>query len=378
MKKHYIFLLAAGILSCMSVNAKNETGKRVSHWAGNGMNIKNAQIISKPQLLTKASATVNADSLVLVNPDGERYWKEIYSYDKEGRIEKVEEFSMDESQKWKSLYTHTYMYNDHGWLSAYINIYDDGTDREEQKYTYSYEGNKGTYTVEYISTWNFNGINRKGNTIYDEQGRCVSAIEYALIDVNGDGKIDAADNKEDGSEPWYKNNEITYEYDDLGRYLKINTTYYYLDEISSKQLTSNVWDGNSYIQTVSIEYPEDEETDMEYYKYEEEAGNPKIGFLYEKEDKADEWELKQKEFSYYPKGSETANEAIGVLQDVNIIAANGMIQISTSESLPVQVYTIVGQCVYDATINGNAIVTSLKNGIYVVHAGQKVVKVSIH
>lgn len=74
----------------------------------------------------------------------------------------------------------------------------------------------------------------------------------------------------------------------------------------------------------------------------------------------------------------TANEAIEAPeQDVKVVVMDGKIFVSTPENMRVEVYGILGKCCYNAIVNGDAMVSGLPAGVYVVRAGKQIVKVSI-
>ena len=92
MKKHYFLLLAAGCLSCLclSVNAQNRLSSPMSQRGIHHPKNKKTAVLPARQVLTRATAEALPDSMVWVDPaDGEKYWKEVYSYTEEGRLAKT-------------------------------------------------------------------------------------------------------------------------------------------------------------------------------------------------------------------------------------------------------------------------------------------------
>ncbi len=372
MKKHYLLTLVAGCLSCMFVNAQNGADRRLPHQVGKSLELGKTFAFSQQRVATRAAAGVQPDSLVIVSSEGENWTKYLYSYTKEGLLEKTETFVWD-ALSWGLYEIETNTYDDKG--RTLVCTRENADVKSVQ--TFTYEGNKGSYTTEYNSFSAPRGMAYKGNTTYDDKGNCLTLEEYALVDINGDGVIDASDKNEDGSEPWVKVYEDIYEYDDLGRALKISQKYYANGEIYSWAEATNVWDGKGYEQRAS--YSENGEAPtMQITKYEVKDGNPMIGSLYQAGANEGEWILTQKDYYYYPKGSETANESVeSPAQEAKITVVDGMIQISTPKSMPVQVYSILGSCHYNATVNGSTSVSGLPTGIYVVRANGKALKVCV-
>lgn len=378
MKKHYFLLLAAGCLSCLclSVNAQNRLSSPMSQRGIHHPKNKKTAVLPARQVLTRATAEALPDSMVWVDPaDGEKYWKEVYSYTEEGRLAKTEglEWNSDLS-KWEFYEDYTYTYADQGLVSSYKTTDMDGYLYEQN---FEYEGKKGSFTAKESSP-NYPTVEYKGDMTYNDQWLCLKQTVYLTPDINGDGKIDRDDYNVDGT-PWYKGWEYTYEYDASGNCTKETKTEFTADEsVYSKVVTTTVWDGMSYSETIVTEYPDDEKTYTSESKYEVKEGNPREGLWYEKDEDSGEWVLNDKDYTYFPKGGATANEAIEAPeQDVKVVVMDGKIFISTPENMRVEVYGILGKCCYNAIVNGDAMVSGLPAGVYVVRAGKQVVKVSI-
>lgn len=376
MKKHYFLLLAAGCLSCLSVNAQNRQDGPMSQRDNRHPKIKRTAVLPACQVLTRAAAEALPDSTVWVDPeDGEKYWKEVYSYAEEGGYAKVEELEWDSDlSEWKPFSNSTYTYTEQGLLSSYK--YTDVEGYEDER-NFEYDGKKGTFTTTKIAP-DYPEIKFKGDLTYNDQWLCLTETSYIAPDVNGDGKIDAGDYNADGT-PWYKDYDASYEYDALGNCTKeVVTNFNDKASVSSKVVTTTVWDGMSYTEKVVLEYPGEGETETAERKYDVKEGNPQEGLWYEKDEDTGEWVLKDKDYTYFPKGSGTANETVEApAEDVKVAAADGKIFISTPENMRVEVYSFVGKCCYNAVVNGNASVSGLPAGTYVVRADGKAMKVCV-
>ena len=376
MKKSYLLLLVAGCLSSFSVNAQNKLSDPMSQRDARHPKTKKTIVLPVRQVMTRATAQALPDSVVWVEPtDGKKYWKEVYTYTKEGRLAKTEgmEWNSDMS-KWEFYEDYTYTYTDQGLMSSYKTTNADGYVYERN---IKYEGKKGFFTAKGSSP-NLPTVEYKGEMTYNDQGLWLSETIYLTPDINGDGVINAGDYNTDGT-PWYKGWEYAYEYDASGNCTKSTEIEFTADEsIYSKEVTTTVWNGLSYSETVVTEYPGDKETYTEEYKYEVKDGNPREGLWYEKDEDTGEWILDDKDYTYFPKGGSTANEALETpAQEAEIAVAGGTIYVSTSASVPVQVYNILGVCHYNAVVNGSASVSGLSAGVYVVRAGKQVTKVSV-
>ena len=375
MKNSYFLLLAAGCLSCLSVSAQNRLSDPMSQRDAHHPKSKKTAVLPARQVVTRAAAQALPDSTVWVEPaSGQKYWKEVYTYTKEGRLAKTEGLEWDfEESKWELYEDYTYAYNDQGLMSSYKITYADGYVYER---TIKYEGKKGVFTAKGSSP-DQPTIEYKGEMVYNDQGLWQSELIYLAPDINGDGVIDKGDYNTDGT-PWYKGWEYAYEYDASGNRTKSTEIEFAADEsIYSKEVTTTVWNGLSYSETVVTEYPADQKTEKEEYKYEVKDGNPREGLWYEKDQDTGKWELGDKDYTYFPKGGSTANEAIAPEQEVKIAALDGNIVVSSPESIRVEVYNLLGKCCYNATVKGYASLSGLSAGIYVVRAGKQVVKVSV-
>lgn len=379
MKKHYFLLLAAGLLSCLSVNAQNRLNDPKSERGSHHPKAKGTALLPAPKVLTRAAAEALPDSTVFFDyfdgADGDKYGKEVYTYSENGQLVKTEEFEWNpDISEWELWEDYTFVRDERGLVVTYTKNNEEG---EKYVQNFKYEGNSGTYTAEFSSPYGPT-VSYKGNATYDDFGNCLTQTEYIAPDINGDGVIDAGDYNADGT-PWYKNYEATYEYDADGKCTK--QTYLNFDaagEVYCKEVTVTVWDGKSYTETDVTEYPEDGETYTYEYKYEVKDGNPEEGLWYWKDKDTGEWDLQDKSLIYYPKGGETGNETVEApTQDVVVAAADGRILVSALKSVRLEVYNIIGKCCYNAVVNGNGSITGLPAGIYVVRADGKATKVYV-
>lgn len=373
MKNSYFLLLAAGCLSCLSVGAQNRADG--SLLIPKGMNKMSTKSLVPSVRQASGSDFSLPDSLVLVNPAGEKMSKEVYSYTAKGLLEKTETLIWDgNSMSWVSYGVSTNTYDEQG----RVLVYTDDSEEAKVKRTFTYEGNTGSYFTESYSEQFPMGFFYKGTVTYDEKGNPLSEVEYYRVDVNGDGLFDDRDKDADGNPVWAKSSEEKTEYDKAGRLVATDYTSYWQDKVEYTMKLTNVWDGDSknYEQTLVVQYT-GEEPLTQKTKYEVEEGNPMIGSIYLLGENGKDWNLMQKEYYYYPKGGSTANETIAPEQEVKIAALDGNIVVSSPESIRVEVYNLLGKCCYNATVKGYASLSGLSAGIYVVRAGKQVVKVSV-
>lgn len=357
MKKHYLLTIAAGLMCSMAASADFQT------------NVNPVQSFA-----TRAATGTVLDSLIVVDANKVIQSKTINSYTKEGWREKAETFAWNKTNsEWVATFVSTYTYDEQGRMLV-CKSEGNGLKKEE---IFEYKGNEGAYTVKsYTDEAPMGVVSYKGNTTYDDQGNCLTLVQYVLADVNGDGMINSDDKKEDGSEAWFKEHEESTEYDEFGKILNISQKYYENDELAYEITTSNVWDGESYEQTSTITYVNGQSS-TNIYKYEVTgSGSIKTSSFYMKNKKGD-WDLLQEQYLYYSEGGSTANETIVPAPAIRVSSADGAVRIETAESLPVQIFAISGQCYYNATVNGQAAVSGLPTGIYVVRAGKQAVKVSV-
>lgn len=371
MKKHYFLVLAAGCLSCLSVNAQNRVvngPKDVFHPGAEGI----SAAWTAPQVLTRAAGEMLPDSIVWVNPsNGQKYRKMVYTYTENGSVEKADGFNWNSDlSDWEYHDNVTYTYTSEGLQSSYVFTNVEGF-LYESKNEHDLEKKTGTYSTKIFMDGNLTS-EVKGDMTFNDRWTLLTQTTYGTLDINEDGKIDEKDNNADGS-PWHKIEDTFLEYDASNRKTKETHKSYWNDRVLEETEMTWVWDGKSY--TYVTKYIENGEVETFERKYDVTDGNPKKGLLFEKNE-AGEWLLIDEEYTYYPKGIETANETVEApARDVKISVVDGTILISTQESLPVQVYSVLGACHYNATVNGDASVSGLPAGIYVVRVDGNALKV---
>lgn len=390
MKKTLLLLLAAGCLSCLSVNAQNRLNDPMSRRDAHHPKAKKTAVLPARQALTRAAAQALPDSTVWVEPeddslgwndpsDGVKSYKEVYTYTEESLLLKQEGlvWNADRSE-WVHYEDHSYTYTDKGLVASYKYTNADGIVYEQKV---EFDGNKATYTAEESSP-NYPTKEYKGDLTYNDQGLLVARTEYITTDINGDGKIDAGDYNTDGT-PWYKNLEYTAEYDASGEYTKETEIGYWENEISYTDTWTYYMRGNNqagnygYRVDYVTEYP-GEEAEKTTYQYTVWDGNPQKTICIYLDTDAGRWMNDSLFFTYFPKSGETANETVEApAEGVKVAAADGKIFVFTPESKRVEVYSIVGKCCYNAVVNGNASVSGLPAGIYVVRADGKAMKVCV-
>lgn len=364
MKKHYIMLLTAGLLSYLAASA--QTGA-----------LRNPCMLPKLPGITRSSAEILPDSLVLFHETGVKSDKFIYSYSDNGLLLKTEEyFWNEENSEWVFFSSGICTYDDLGRMKTYQM---ENIEGEKALQTLTYDNNECIYIVDYTSPFTPVGMAYKGNMTLDEHGNKLKEEFFKMVDINGDGKLDEDDWNENG-EPWYKDYEYIYEYDALGRELKIvdyNYSNVNYGTISATTETTFVWSGKSYLKTVTEYTHYDGESATMEYRYDVTDGNPEIGIYYSRS-KGYEWELTKTGYTYYPKGDVTANETVETpAQDFKISVARGKLLIQTEASVRVQVYSILGDCRYNAIVSGCTTVDSLPSGLYVVCIDDKAQKVYV-
>lgn len=384
MKKHYLLTIAAGMLFSLAVSAQTGHVKR------HGMLHKDAQktksFMNQP-VVTRAASTALPDSVVYLDDNGEKVEKTIFSYNEAGLVENQKIYDWDDPEGWILYEETSFTYDGQGRVVSSKMRNDDG---QTLDMTYSYEGNVCTYQGKYASDSEpicIYQFNWKGTRTYDNSGKLLSETNYRLVDLNGDGKIDNMDKPEnipantksgDDELPWMKLDETTYEYDEKGEYAKIVEAGFWWFKLSYTKTTTfyDRNDNGSYKKDVVTEYV-GEEPNKNTYKYEASEGTSSKIDCYRLDDETGEWVLEETELTHYPEGGSVANDAIETAPEVKITVANGVISFDTPRSMLVQVYSILGSCRYNATVNGNASVSGLPTGIYVVRANGKAVKVCV-
>jgi len=114
-------------------------------------------------------------------------------------------------------------------------------------------------------------------------------------------------------------------------------------------------------------------------RYEKKAGNPAIEYVSSLQSDGTWSEPKVRQIIYYPQGSEVANETIGENSEpaFKAYAADGSLVVTTNGTAHVQVFAVTGACVYNAPVNGMTAIRNLPAGIYIVKAGNEVLKISV-
>ena len=109
------------------------------------------------------------------------------------------------------------------------------------------------------------------------------------------------------------------------------------------------------------------------------SGNPTIEYMAYCNADGTWQDSEVRQIIYYPQGSEVANETIGENSEpaFKAYAADGSLVVTTNEAKHVQVFAVTGACVYNAPVNGMTAIRNLPAGIYIVKAGNEVLKISV-
>ena len=411
MKKHYFLTLMVCALCSMSVEAQVQFSPQKM---GSG-NVLDPALVARqgkflPQktsgLLRSAENQLLPDSILYPNDNG--YNKDIYTYTDEGWV------SLRRTIQWNySLNDYTesqneYEYDTHGNIIRQDLNYMDGTGSHTiNKNTYDEQGRllsvsgvtenlDGSFIRSYDkyeydgndyvcngcdSTFSVDGAflsvsYSKDEYHYDDAGNNTKIIWYSMADLDADGV-------QDTWYPWYV---FENDYDALGLCFYSSTSCYDFDgKLTNEAKTETVYSDDSglyYISTTSYRFLNtyvDEWSETYVDRYEKKAGNPAIEYVSSLQSDGTWSEPKVRQIIYYPQGSEVANETIGENSEpaFKAYAADGSLVVTTNGTAHVQVFAVTGVCLYNAPVNGMTAIRNLPAGIYIVKAGNEVLKISV-
>lgn len=358
-------------------------------------------------LLRSAENQLLPDSILYSNEFG-GYNKDIYTYTDEGWV------SLRRTIQWNySLNDYTesqneYEYDTHGNIIRQDLNYMDGTGSHTiNKNTYDEQGRllsvsgvtenlDGSFIRSYDkyeydgndyvcngcdSTFSVDGAflsvsYSKDEYHYDDAGNNTKIIWYSMADLDADGV-------QDTWYPWYV---FGNDYDALGLCFYSSTSCYDFDgKLTNEAKTETVYSDDSglyYISTTSYRFLNtyvDEWSETYVDRYEKKAGNPAIEYVSSLQSDGTWSEPKVRQIIYYPQGSEVANETIGENSEpaFKAYAADGSLVVTTNGTAHVQVFAVTGVCLYNAPVNGMTAIRNLPAGIYIVKAGNEVLKISV-
>ena len=211
---------------------------------------------------------------------------------------------------------------------------------------------------------------------YDDAGNNTKIIWYSMADLDADGV-------QDTWYPWYV---FENDYDALGLCFYSSTSCYDFDgKLTNEAKTETVYSDDSglyYISTTSYRFLNtyvDEWSETYVDRYEKKAGNPAIEYVSSLQSDGTWSEPKVRQIIYYPQGSEVANETIGENSEpaFKAYAADGFLVVTTNGTAHVQVFAVTGVCLYNAPVNGMTAIRNMPAVIYIVKAGNEVLKISV-
>lgn len=412
MKKHYFLTLMACALCSMSVEAQVQFSTQTM---GPG-NVLDPALVARqgkflPQktsgLLRSAENQLLPDSILYPNEVG-GYNKDIYTYTDEGWVSSRRTIQWNYSLNDYTESQNEYEYDTHGNIIRQDLNYMDGTGSHTiNKNTYDEQGRllsvsgvtenlDGSFIRSYDkyeydgndyvcngcdSTFSVDGAflsvsYSKDEYHYDDAGNNTKIIWYSMADLDADGV-------QDTWYPWYV---FENDYDALGLCFYSSTSCYDFDgKLTNEAKTETVYSDDSglyYISTTSYRFLNtyvDEWSETYVDRYEKKAGNPAIEYVSSLQSDGTWSEPKVRQIIYYPQGSEVANETIGENSEpaFKAYAADGSLVVTTNEATHVQVFAVTGACVYNAPVNGMTAIRNLPAGIYIVKAGNEVLKISV-
>ena len=410
MKKHYILALVASVVCGMSAQAQMQVRSAQPQSIKVQLERSDAQVKKSGSLLRSGEAQQLPDSIIVTDADGAFISKNIYKYSEEGFASEMWYYEWNaEVSKWDNYTYNTYDRDANGnaigqltqrWNgSEYVDSIKRTSTYDEQNRLVKFDEWIGTKHK--VETYTFNGDSclyiyedtvftadgqyqnsditlGKHEYVYDEAGNKVKELLYSFNTVG-----------EDNVPVWYLWQENDNTYDEQNRQTGATWTYY--DEAKNVLATNDVeytyvGDGDknyTHIQrmTYSQEYKDEYGVEDVYLGQRQEviAGNPEQLIYSQQTEEGGEWIVNQIGNYYYPQGSSVANETIqqNVAPVCKAYTSNGALIITTSEAVPVQVYTMGGACCYDATVNGQASIASLPAGIYIVKCQQETYKIKV-
>lgn len=412
MKKHYFLTLMACALCSMSVEAQVQFSPQTM---GSG-NVLDPALVAKqgqplPQkpanLLRSEANQLLPDSILYPNDNG--YNKDIYTYTDEGWV------SSQRSIRWDySLQAYTediieYDYDAYGnvirqnssYASGeeisviYQNTYDSQgrllnvtgvkSNRPDNSfshsyYEYEYDGNNyvcnGCDSL-FSADGAFLSVSYSKNEYhYDDAGNITKTIWYSMADLDADGVKDT----------WYQWYVFEHTYDSKGLPIGNSSINYNIDgERTFESICEIVYlddSGLNYVSTYTSrywDYYQNALGEPVSYRFEMKSGNPTIEYVAYCNADGTWQDPEVRQIIYYPQGSEVANETIGENAELafKAYAADGSLVVTTNEATHVQVFAVTGACVYNAPVNGMTAIRNMPAGIYIVKAGNEVLKISV-
>lgn len=358
-------------------------------------------------LLRSAENQLLPDSILYPNEFG-GYNKDIYTYTDEGWVSLRRTIQWNYSLNDYSESQNEYEYDTHGNIIRQDLNYMDGTGSHTiNKNTYDEQGRllsvsgvtenlDGSFIRSYDkyeydgndyvcngcdSTFSVDGAflsvsYSKDEYHYDDAGNNTKIIWYSMADLDADGVQDT----------WYPWCVFGNDYDALGLCFYSSTSCYDFDgKLTNEAKTETVYSDDSglyYISTTSYRFLNtyvDEWSETYVDRYEKKAGNPAIEYVSSLQSDGTWSEPKVRQIIYYPQGSEVANETIGENSEpaFKAYAADGSLVVTTNGTAHVQVFAVTGVCLYNAPVNGMTAIRNLPAGIYIVKAGNEVLKISV-
>ena len=412
MKKHYFLTLMACALCSMSVEAQVQFSTQTM---GPG-NVLDPALVARqgkflPQktsgLLRSAENQLLPDSILYPNEVG-GYNKDIYTYTDEGWVSSRRTIQWNYSLNDYTESQNEYEYDTHGNIIRQDLNYMDGTGSHTiNKNTYDEQGRllsvsgvtenlDGSFIRSYDkyeydgndyvcngcdSTFSVDGAflsvsYSKDEYHYDDAGNNTKIIWYSMADLDADGVQDT----------WYQWYVFEHTYDSKGLPIGNSSINYNIDgERTFESICEIVYlddSGLNYVSTYTSrywDYYQNALGEPVSYRFEMKSGNPTIEYVAYCNADGTWQDPEVRQIIYYPQGSEVANETIGENAELafKAYAADGSLVVTTNEAKHVQVFAVTGACVYNAPVNGMTAIRNMPAGIYIVKAGNEVLKISV-
>lgn len=211
---------------------------------------------------------------------------------------------------------------------------------------------------------------------YDDAGNITKTIWYSMADLDADGVKDI----------WYQWYVFEHTYDSKGLPIGNSSINYNIDgERTFESICEIVYlddSGLNYVSTYTSrywDYYQNALGEPVSYRFEMKSGNPTIEYVAYCNADGTWQDPEVRQIIYYPQGSEVANETIGENSEpaFKAYAADGSLVVTTNEAKHVQVFAVTGACVYNAPVNGMTAIRNMPAGIYIVKAGNEVLKISV-
>ena len=346
------------------------------------------------------------DSILYPNDNG--YNKDIYTYTDEGWLSSQRSIRWDYSLQAYTENIIEYDYDAYGNVIlqnssyasgeessvTYQNTYDDqgrllritGVKRNlhdgtyvHSLYEYEYDGNNYVYNSS-DSTFSAEGVlfdisYGKREYYFDDAGNTTKQVSYSFNELDAEGKP-----------IWYPWYVFEYAYDSKGLPIGNSSINYNIDgERTFESICEIVYlddSGLNYVSTYTSrnwDYYQNALGEPVSYRFEMKSGNPTIEYMAYCNADGTWQDSEVRQIIYYPQGSEVANETIGENAELafKAYAADGSLVVTTNEAKHVQVFAVTGACVYNAPVNGMTAIRNLPAGIYIVKAGNEVLKISV-